>query len=159
MLLGSHFSSRAAGLGYLRCRFNLTTSVARFVNDSALACTSPPHLGDAGMLDLPSSVPIEMSNNLQDFTNSGVYFEYQSEVHLTSVAPANGPTSGGSLVTVEGENFAAGLTLCRFGDNPVPATVVSFSTVQCIAPALTSAKSLRVFVSICLLYTSPSPRD
>ena len=148
MLIGTHFSSRAATLSYLRCRFNLTSAVAHFVNDSVVQCTSPAHSGDLGSLSMASVVPVEMSNNQVDFTASGVNFEYRAEVQILSVGPATGPASGGSLVTVEGEHFVAGETNCRFGVVAVPATIVSTGVAQCISPAHDDGTDQRVFVSV-----------
>ena len=148
MLVGTHFSSRAATLSYLRCRFNLTSAVAHFVNDSVVQCTSPAQSGDLGSLSMASVVPVEMSNNQVDFTASGVNFEYRAEVQILSVGPATGPASGGSLVTVEGEHFVAGETNCRFGVVAVPATIVSTGVAQCVSPAHDDGTDQRVFVSV-----------
>ena len=148
MLVGAHFSQRAASLGYLRCRFNLTVAVAQYINSTAITCTSPAHTGDAGPMSLPSSIPLEMSNNAADFTASGVRYEYRGEVHLAKALPSSGPVSGGSLVTVEGENFVGGQTSCRFGSVVTSGTYVSDVAAMCMSPPHNGEDSLRVFVSI-----------
>ena len=152
MLIGSHFSARAAAFSYLRCRFNLTATVARFVNDTVVICTSPAYVGDVGPARLSSLVPLEMSNNVVDFTASGMRFEYRNAVQLMTLTPASGPSGGGSLVTVRGEHLMGNVILCRFGTTDVAGSFVSMGVVQCVSPAhdrrRSSSTNLRVDVSV-----------
>ena len=129
VLVGERFSSRAAALLYLSCRFDLMVSNATWLNTTALACVAPAFAGE-----LPGSVAVRMSNNLFDFTEDSVAFTYLPEVQVTSVMPPNGPLLGGSLVTVRGNNFLPRPSKCRFGASVVQATHVSSNTLQCTSP-------------------------
>ncbi|MGE4070911.1 MAG: FG-GAP-like repeat-containing protein [Lysobacterales bacterium] len=51
---------------------------------------------------------------------------------ITSVSPASGPESGGTVVTIDGSDFVVGATSFNFGPNPATAVSCS-STLQCTA--------------------------
>jgi acid phosphatase len=53
---------------------------------------------------------------------------------ITSVSPANGPTTGGNSVTVTGTGFATGATVSIGGTN-ASAVVVGSTTINAVAPA------------------------
>ena len=91
---------------------------------------------------------VEMSNNMADFTASGVSFRYLNEPQLTSVRPSSGPVIGSSLITLQGEHFLPGETSCRFGSSEVEATYVSAGVAQCMSPAHDGTPALRVFVDV-----------
>jgi hypothetical protein len=61
-----------------------------------------------------------------DLTSDGVLYFTAAGPNpgLTQVSPANGPTGGGTLITLTGSNFVSGLSV-RFAD--VPASTVNFS--------------------------------
>jgi hypothetical protein len=67
---------------------------------------------------------------------------------VSGIAPASGPLTGGTVVTVSGSNFAASSTAVSFGG--VAATGVSCTTTQCTAtsPARTSTGAVDVRVSV-----------
>ena len=127
--------SRSAELGYLRCRFNASVVAATYVNRSALSCIAPPLDGaDVGKMAVTGRVPLEVSSNAQDYSSSGIFFEYTAGARVVGVFPTGGPTAGGVLVQVEGDSFAAGAARCSFGGLVVSATVVSPRLARCIAP-------------------------
>lgn len=53
---------------------------------------------------------------------------------ITTVAPATGPTSGGTAVTISGSHFTTGLTV-RFGSTLASVTSASASSIVAVAPA------------------------
>ncbi len=57
------------------------------------------------------------------------------DVTLSSVSPAGGPFQGGTLVTLTGMGFQAGITTVQFGQSPsILATVLNPSQLQVFAP-------------------------
>ena len=71
-----------------------------------------------------------------DFTTmSDILFEYYESFTLTTISPPGGPTAGGTTVFIRGEGFAQFLRLaCRFGQDVVPATVLTSNSLWCVAP-------------------------
>jgi hypothetical protein len=117
----------------LSCRFGLEDVPASFVSSTAVRCLSPPG-GTAGTVDVSVTL-----NGVDSFGES-LTFTYAWDATVTAVQPARGPSVGGTLVTLTGSNFVAGMTLCRFGGEPavgVPAVSVSAggTTALCVAPA------------------------
>ena len=138
-------SYRASEFGYLRCRFGLRTVGATYVNASAMVCQTPA-------LDHSSStgrVPLEVSNNAQDFSSSGTLFEYVGEVRVANVFPSSGASSGGTLVQAEGEGFgsAGDEHRCSFGATAVRATFISSRLVRCLTPSQPVSRTVALEVS------------
>ena len=50
-------------------------------------------------------VPVEVSMNGADYHKTGQYFTFVSPPNIHSISPISGPGTGGTLVTVAGENF------------------------------------------------------
>ena len=68
-----------------------------------------------------------------DFTSSGLLFEYQAAVNVSSVSPSQGSSQGGTVVTISGSGFPLYTDIrCRFNDFSVLATYVSETEVTCI---------------------------
>ena len=112
-----------------RCRFGaIETSHIHFVSNTLVECIAPPHE--------PGVVAVSVSFNGVDFVNDGVEFTFLPSVVVDSVHPKSGPTSGNTVVTLEGSGFAQGLA-CSFGDHstPVLARVLSSTTATCNSPA------------------------
>eukprot|EP00966_Prymnesium_polylepis_P088051 2037343-Prymnesium_polylepis.2 len=124
---GVGFSERASQLGYLRCRFNLTEIVPAFVDAEHIVCISPASpIGAAS---------VEVSNNLQQFSDSGVVFTFLSS-RLMQLTPAIGPVSGGTVVTVTLQRLPPMLnTQCSFGGATVEASFRLPTQLVCISPA------------------------
>ena len=119
-------------LNTLFCRFGNTKGLAVYVTATEIVCTAPA-VAAAGF------VAVEVTNNDLDYTFDNVQFQYlptQFIVAVSAIDPASGPTAGGTLVTVNGDNYVLGSTFCRFGlASPVTGTWVSTSRVLCISPA------------------------
>jgi len=88
-------------------------------------------------LYLSQLVAVEVSNNAQDWTDSGITFLYQADATVKSVAPAAGllDTAGGALWVV-GNHFVNSTSLrCRIGPRVVNATFLRPELVLCFAPS------------------------
>ena len=160
------------------CRFASVSVPARLLTAGQLECTSP-------FPAVVGYVPVEISTNGQDFSTTGVHFEFQRPMAVRALEPSRGPIEGGTFVNVTGYGFSAraaslGYIWCRFNTTSVAAAWRSTTELHCIAPRhATGATSVEVTIneqqhsndgirfeyevvaaySVCLLYTSPSPRD
>ena len=91
VLSGSHFSHAASLLSLVSCRFNNTRVKANFVSAQSVHCAAPQHD--------PAIVPIEMTNNMLQFTAAGILYTYVSS-SLQRAFPSVGPILGGSRVSI-----------------------------------------------------------
>ena len=130
---GSGFARRAALLGYLFCRFNHTLVAAVWRSSTELHCIAPEHVMGV--------VNVELTLNDQQYTSSGVHFEYQ-DVALHSIEPPSGPVLGGTSVTVRGSNVHTPGTrglFCQFVGMDVVAASYEGEASGFEAPFCTSA--------------------
>ena len=81
------------------------------------------------------SVPVTVTGP-GGVSNSAIY-TYAAPPVLSSLAPNQGPVTGGASLTLTGTGLAS-TTAVRFGTTPSPFTVLSGTTVAAIAPAGTS---------------------
>ncbi|DAZ97950.1 TPA: hypothetical protein N0F65_006375 [Lagenidium giganteum] len=81
-------------------------------------------------------VTVEVSSNGQDYSSSGVVYQYAPRPGINRLIPSHGPLNGGTEVIVGGVNFLnSSSARCRFGDIVVPVGIVLNSThVTCISP-------------------------
>ena len=128
-------SSFRGGSEY-RCRFGGPGMVVHgtyLADRDALHCMAPPQG--------PANVSVEVSLNAQQFTTSGVMFEYYALVRVSHVVPIAGPPGGGTQLTVHGEGFSRGLAgwyRCQYGGGAgavLEASLVSDSVLRCETPA------------------------
>ena len=119
----------------LTCRFGeaqVREQGVRWQTSTSAACVVPPYPAAAGGM-----VMVELSNNGgSDFTAAGAGFMYQASVSVVSVRPSRALAGAeGQIVTVIGQNFGAGDTMCLFGKSAVaPARIVSSTSLVCLAP-------------------------
>lgn len=112
----------------LSCRLADRSVRATFVNKERLRCVTPPTAS-------PSLLPLEISNNGVDFTNSGALFSFVSTLEIRVFWPTSGPTTGGTSITVQGSGFLGGGTVvCIFDSTQVPVIVHSDSEISCLSP-------------------------
>ena len=137
-IFGLHF-----GYGSVtRCRFGeqgdvVATVAATSAAGAEIRCTSPPSNG-AFVTGLRVSV------NGEQFSSPPLPYVYHPDVAISSVAPASGPTDGGTSLRLVGSipHLAPGLAhpMCRFVAGsvsvPFPATYESAvgGVLRCIAP-------------------------
>ncbi|GMH75266.1 hypothetical protein TL16_g06702 [Triparma laevis f. inornata] len=144
-------SSTFVNSDLLACAFGSETVPATFLSSTVVKCTT---LVDANRI--ASSAKVSVSNNGVDF-DGNVDFNFSVMPTVAYVAPATGPSTGGTVVTVTGSNFdpdATDLPFCEFSftsggsSTLVRATqVLSSTTLTCAAPARFedfSAASVRV---------------
>ncbi|CAM9115079.1 unnamed protein product, partial [Sphacelaria rigidula] len=112
----------------LSCRLADRVVPATFVNKELVLCVTPP---SPSILRLS----LEVSNNGIDFTTSGILFSFVAAFDIIQVWPTSGPTTGGTLVTVQGSGFSGGdKVVCIFGGSQAAATVHSDDELSCLAP-------------------------
>ena len=78
----------------LRCVIGSVMVGAVASSSSMLSCIAPASTEGSG------NVTVAVSNNGQDLTKSGVFFEFRSSASMLSVTPSRGPVGGGTLITV-----------------------------------------------------------
>ena len=103
-----------------------------FVDDTLVFITTPPH--GAGQVDVTVTNTDSQSSTL---TNGLTYANITlgNAPTVTSITPARGPTSGGTVALIQGTNFAQGIRVL-FGPTPATSvTVMSDSRLSAIAPA------------------------
>ena len=79
---------------------------ASIVDTTTISCQAPP--GSWGF------VPVEVSWNGKDFSTIGMQAQYVSAT-LETINPTNGPTLGGTPVTIYGQNFVEQTWACYIG--------------------------------------------
>lgn len=120
-LTGDKFRSGAV------VRFGTQSVVANFVSVTELRATTPP--GPAGTVDVTVINPDGQSVTLADA------FTYVAPPTVTSVTPAQGPTAGGTAVTVKGADFVAGATVTFGGVAGTDVMVTTTDTITVVTPA------------------------
>jgi hypothetical protein len=147
---GTVFSNYTEGI---RCKFGAVIVPAVWHSVSEVLCTSPP-LPNAGAQATPLFVPVEVTFNDQNYTSSGVQFEYRPEVLVFGVFPHHGPAVGATKVLVVGQNFKDTNELyCLFGSDTglqgVPVLrFINTTHIMCVTPpTLTPGSVVNVTVS------------
>jgi hypothetical protein len=153
----------------LACRFGQQTVPARFRSPTELSCFTPsnvdltwkdisvqanrmpdPHHGSRLLfpsahfypLYLSKLVRVEVTNNGQDFTDSGIVFLYQRDAEVTGVTPNVGQDTGATSLFVSGTHFVNTTSLrCRIGPNVAPATFITSELVLCFAPPFSTMQT------------------
>ncbi|WP_307808319.1 IPT/TIG domain-containing protein [Streptomyces oryzae] len=84
----------------------------------------------------PGVVPVTVTTTAG--TSNPVAFTYQNSPVVTALSPSNGPTSGGSTVTITGADLTA-VTSVKFGETPAASfTVDSATQITAVSPAGTA---------------------
>ena len=151
-VIGSNFINSP----HLLCLINGVSSSAVFLSNTSLVCMSPtlPALG---------SYTVEISNNGQDFTSSGVGFTYTPEMTIAAPYPSAQLSSGNAAVTVSGSNFAnTSNLLCSYGSFALPGRYLDSSHVLCLTPAMANLSTnatlpLQLFFNEAQLVSSTLP--
>ena len=132
---GRAFSERSARLSLVGCGFNLTIVSATFSAQTNLLCESP---GLQMTQALAGSVPLEVTNNLVDFTTDGVLFKYVRLLWVSRIVPTHGPVGGGTQISIFTSQFnTSRFVWCQLGGLSSNATFVSASQVSCGTPRQT----------------------
>src|SRR6202008_3244382 len=108
------------------------------VNGTQITATTPAHA--AGAVTVSVTVNGQAGNLASGYT-------YNAPPTVSSVSPNNGPVAGGTAVTINGTNFAAGATV-TFGSNTATnVVVVSPTQITATTPA-GSAGAVTVTVTV-----------
>ena len=87
-------------------------------------------------LYLSRLVAVEVSNNGQDWTDSGITYLYQADSIVTSIFPGMGMEMSGTPLFVVGRNFVNSTALrCRIGPHILKATFLRRELLLCFAPS------------------------
>ena len=97
------------------------------VSATQITCNTPAHA--AGQVDV---VVTNTDGQLGTLPNG---FSYQPPPSVTSISPANGPTSGGTNVTISGSSFVSGATVSIGGVAATGVSVVSGVQITATTPA------------------------
>lgn len=126
------------------CRFGDQVIRPQSVPDStSIVCRAPAQRGNT------AKVTVDVSINSVDFTNSGLFFEYQPNVQLKEIFPASGPVSGSTVTTIVGGPFVNVSALaCRFGNTVISAVFHSSSELSCISPVSLAVGPVDVAVTV-----------
>lgn len=104
--------------------FGGVTATPTVNSDTSLSVTVP-----AGVTAGPVGVSVTTAGG----TNNGLSYTYVDVPAITTVAPASGPTSGGTGVTITGTNLDSTDSV-TFGGAPAPFSVVSTTTLSVVTP-------------------------
>jgi glucose/arabinose dehydrogenase len=130
-----------------------TTQAGNVNCTSVTSCiaTSP---GGAGTVDVTATV-----GGITSATGAGDRFTYAAPT-VTSVNPATGPASGGTVVTINGSGFATtlGETTAKFGATIATAVSCSSST-QCVATSPIGIGTVDVTVTVAGMTSPTSTAD
>lgn len=99
-----------------------------YVNSTTLTCTNPAHA--AGPVDVRVVNP-----DGKDGIGSGAFTYIEKPPVAISINPNSGPVTGGTVVTITGEEFRSGAVVSIGGASCGSLTVVSASEIQCTTSA------------------------
>ena len=120
-----------------RAMFGNSVVDCSFYDTVRVYCIAPAKPGFIGR------VPLELSFNGQDWTESGQMYTYYGNPYITRLFPKSGPTTGGTMAQVIGGNFTADALPeefnCQFKaegipEKIIPAQFVSEQEVLCTTP-------------------------
>jgi hypothetical protein len=140
--------------GVAHCAFGDSVIPADEVGEGFLRCTSP-----ARDLHFPVTHQYAFEYSLNsgyEYTVGAAQWVYEEDAHVGRLTPAIGPTTGGTLVRVEGGPFPADRDiLCRFGDTEVPGQYLGPSSLSCRSPPATGINEIQS-ISISNMAFSPA---
>jgi hypothetical protein len=114
-------------------RFGTTSTTFTIDSSSQITAIAPPGSG---------TVQVTVSTGAG--TSNGLPYTYAAVPTLTSISPTQGPTTGGTTVTLTGTNFT-GVTAVRFGATPATGfTVNSATQITATAPPGTGTVQVTV---------------
>ena len=112
--------------GATSVRFGDREAAFTVTGDALITATTPA-------ADGPGSVTVSVTTPGGTWTSSGPVFRYIDRPVITGVTPAEGPTAGGTIVTVSGSSFSDVYSL-RFGERVVDFTRIDDNTIVTASP-------------------------
>jgi len=93
-------------------------------------------------------VSLEVTNNGQDYSDSGITYLYQEDAVVSGVYNNHGPFSGDTPIFVHGDNFVnSTLLTCRIGGAVVDAVFMNQQTIMCFTPPRSAVESKHNYLS------------
>jgi hypothetical protein len=123
-LLGEHFAEGVTA------RFGGVPAAVRFLTGKELSATTPAFTG-YGEVDVEVTNPDGASSLLP----AAFTYEPKPAPEITGLAPASGPTTGGTRVLIEGKNFAPGAAVYVGREPPKDLVVKSATEIQIVTAA------------------------
>lgn len=107
------------------------TSVSFGANDATPTVVSDGQITVAAPAGAAGSVGVSVTT--AGGTNNGLSYTYIAVPTVTTIAPDEGPTAGGTAVNITGTDLAS-TTAVTFGGTPAPFTVISDTAVSAVTP-------------------------
>ena len=137
---GSNFLVGMSQPGFnLQVLFGGNAAQFTVINDNQIQTTSPPGSGVQQVRVISSASGSSPQDTRANFT-------YSSGPLVSGLSPANGPATGGSIVTITGNGFVPGAVV-KFGEVQAFATVVNSSRIDATAPPGSGIVSVTVNVN------------
>jgi len=113
------------------CEFEGIGKVKAYpLNSTKMYCESPPNF----VLD---KTFVEVTLNNQQYTDDNVPYFYYRPPQVFDVDPREGPTKGGTHVTVFGNRFKDSKNItCKFGEKLTRGTFLDTNRILCVSPAV-----------------------
>jgi len=145
---GENFVAR----GPVTCLFGHVRVPAEIVSNVLLKCELPPFSGDPQNIGDSMAVLVHVSIDGIGKSGAAAVFRYVDPVFLVSLAPPQGPASGGTKLQVLGANFTDTVRYsCCFGNLGCTATrVQSPGMMTCVTPMISPSVASAVAVSFYL---------
>ena len=89
----------------------------------------------AAPASMPGSVTVVVTNPDAQTSNIAMFTYVAVPPTAVAVAPSNGPTAGGTLITISARNLLPGATVTVGGAECTTPTVVSPTRITCVTPA------------------------
>ena len=128
----------------LFCRIGKTVLEAVYMSSTVVRCSTPFF-----STTVSKEVPVKVSNNGQEWTQSTLTFQYIPLLHLVSVKPSHGPLEGQTVLKI----LVSGMSRldlndlsCQLGNKTVPATVINLAEIRCVTPAVNASGAVALSV-------------
>ncbi|DBA03616.1 TPA: hypothetical protein N0F65_006795 [Lagenidium giganteum] len=121
----------------LACRFGDLVVRARFMTSTEVKCSVPRMV--------PGTYVLQVSNDGVEFSNDPIQLDLYLDAYVHSIAPTQGPWTGGTRITLYGRHFSQTTAAsCVFGEKirvPV-AQFVSSTEIVCVVPPQDDSSSV-----------------
>lgn len=115
---------------------------AEVVNSTTIRGTLPSH-SQPGVVDVVVACAAGQAT-----LNDGFEYRDAAAISITGITPNNGPTTGGTTVTITGTGFSAGATIVKFGaNNGTGVNVASDAQLTVLTPAAAADGPVAVSVT------------
>ena len=108
--------------------FGATAGTLTVDSATQITATSPPHA--AGTIDVLVTTPAGTSPN-----TAADNFTYGAGPNITLLSPSQGPTGGGTAVTITGTGFTGATSVTFDGIAATSLVVVSDTSITVVSPA------------------------